>query len=133
LPKSTTSSIQSTFQQSKQLSNNSEGLDVKLLAGKATSGNIDCNGFPLNKHKHTTSSSSANLNYNPGQVSTIKRKTLYSSTTFKNSTKKITSRIIEQPQDYNAITSDLRVKLLQMIEEEGVLIKDASNKLKINY
>lgn len=103
-----------------------------MLAGKATSGNIDCNGFPLNKHR-LTSSSSAHLNYNPGQVSTSKRKTLYSSTTFKNSTKKIASRIIEQPQDYNAITSDLRVKLLQMIEEEGVLIKDASNKLKINY
>jgi hypothetical protein len=96
LPKSTTGSIQSTFQQTKQLSNNIEDLYVKLLAGKATSGNIDCNGFPLNKHKHT-SSSSAHLNYNPGQVSTIKRKTLYSSTTFKNSTKKITSRIIEQP------------------------------------
>jgi len=96
LPKSTTSSIQSTFQQSKQLSNKSEGLDVKLLAGKVTSGNIDCNGFPLNKHR-LTSSSSAHLNYNPGQVSTSKRKTLYSSTTFKNSTKKIASRIIEQP------------------------------------
>ena len=103
-----------------------------MLAGKATQGNIDGNGFLLNKHKQP-SSSSTHLIYNPEQVSFNKRKTLYSSTTFKNSPKKLTSRIVEQAQDYNAIASDLRVRLLQMIQEDGVLIKDASNKLKINY
>lgn len=79
---------------------------------------------------HQPSSVVSRQNYNPEQEFHISD----SSTTFKNSAKEIVSRIPEQhSHDYKVITSDLRVQLLQMIDQDGVLIKDASKKLKINY